>query len=177
MEIVWAILLVLVVILLWSLNIVGLPGNWLVVAAAAIYALLVPEEWRTDVGWWSVAALGGLAVVGEIIEFLAGAMGASKAGGSRRGAVLALLGSLGGGLLGIFVGVPIPIVGPIIGALAFASLGALTGAVIGEQWKGKTWDESFRVGHAAFWGRLLGTLGKALVGTFMIVVVLVSVFL
>ena len=32
-----AMLLVAAVFFLWALNVVGLPGNWLIVAAAALY--------------------------------------------------------------------------------------------------------------------------------------------
>jgi len=117
-----------------------------------------------------------LAVAGEVVEFLAGALGATRAGGSRRGAVMALGGSLAGGVFGMFAALPIPLVGPLVGAVLFGALGALAGAVLGEQWKGKDLDESLRVGHAAFWGRLLGTLGKALVGAVMVLVVLVTLF-
>jgi uncharacterized protein YqgC (DUF456 family) len=120
-------------------------------------------------------ALLVLAALGELVEFAAGAVGAAKAGGSRRGAALALVGSLMGGLFGLFVALPVPLVGPIIGALLFGGLGALGGAVLGEQWKGRDLDESLRIGHAAFWGRLFGTLGKVLAGAVMIAVLLVAV--
>jgi uncharacterized protein YqgC (DUF456 family) len=178
MSIVWAVLLIVAAIVMWALNFVGLPGNWLVLASAASYAYFVPSEARTGISWWSVGALLGLAVAGEILEFAAGALGASKAGASRRSAVMAVGGSLAGGLLGLFVGlpVPIPVIGPLVSALLFASLGAWGGAVLGEQWKGKDLDESIRVGHAAFWGRLFGTLGKVLMGAMMIVVLLITLF-
>ena len=176
MLIFWAVLLILIAVILWVLNFVGLPGNWLVLASAACYAYFIPNDARTDISWWAVGALLALAAAGEFIEFAAGALGATKAGGSRRGAALALGGSLVGGILGLFFGlpIPIPVVGPIVGALLFASLGAWGGAVLGEQWKGKDFDESIRVGHAAFLGRLLGTLGKVFMGAVMIVVLLVT---
>jgi uncharacterized protein YqgC (DUF456 family) len=83
-----------------------------------------------------------------------------------------------GGAVGAFVGIglPIPVVGSVVGVLLFASLGALVGAVVGEKWKGRDWKASLHVGHGAFWGRLLGTLGKIWVG-FLIVVVAVAALL
>jgi uncharacterized protein YqgC (DUF456 family) len=174
MYIVWAILLVLVVIALWALNLIGLPGNWLALAAAAGYALLIPPDRSTDIDGWTLAALLVLALIGELLEFLAGALGATQAGGSRRGAALALLGSIAGGVIGLFVGFPLPLIGPVVGALLLASLGALLGALAGEQWKGRNWDDSFRVGQAAFWGRLFGTLGKALMGALMISLIVIA---
>jgi hypothetical protein len=176
MSVLWAALLILAAIVLWALNFFSLPGNWLLLAAAVLYAYLIPDETRTDISWWTVGGLLVLALLGELIEFAAGALGAAKAGASRRGAVLALGGSLLGGVFGLFVALPIPVIGPIVGALLFGSLGALGGAVLGEQWKGKDLDESIRVGHAAFWGRLFGTLGKVLAGAVMIAVILVTLF-
>lgn len=167
-----AILLVVVAFASWALNIIGLPGNWLVVALAATYSYFMPDERRLDISVLAIVALLALAAIGEVIEFLAGALGASKAGASKRGTALALVGSLIGGIAGIFV--PIPVVGQILGPIVCAGLGALVGAVLGEQWKGRDLEESFNIGHAAFWGRLIGTLGKVLVGCVMLVLIIVS---
>lgn len=167
-----AVLLVAVSFVCWALNVIGLPGNWLVVTLAALYAYFMPDERRLDISLATVVGLVALAALGEVIEFLAGALGASKAGGSKRGAALALVGSLLGGIIGVFV--PIPVVGQILGPIVCASIGALVGAVLGEQWKGRDFDTSMNIGHAAFWGRLLGTLGKILVGCLMLVLILVS---
>ncbi len=161
----------------WALNLIGLPGNWLVLALASVYAFLMPADQRVDIGLATLVGLLVLASVGELIEFVAGALGAAKAGGSKRGAILGLIGSLIGGFVGIFAPIPIPVVGSVVGALVFASLGALLGAVVGERWKGQNLDESLRIGHAAFWGRLLGTLGKVWVGCLMLVLVAVSLIL
>ena len=174
MSIVYAILLLLVLLTCWLLTVVGMPGNWLMVAATSLYAWLVPHDEAASFGWGVVLAVALLAGFGELLEAVAGALGVAKAGGSRRGAVLALLGSLAGGLVGMFVGLPIPVVGPLVAALLFAGIGALLGAMLGEQWKGRDLDESWAVGKGAFWGRLLGTLGKVLVGSIMIVVVAVA---
>jgi uncharacterized protein YqgC (DUF456 family) len=170
--IVCAILLVVAAFACWALNVIGLPGNWLVVALAAIYSYFMPDERRLDISVLTVVGLLALAALGEAIEFLAGALGASKAGASKRGTALALVGSLIGGIVGIFV--PVPVVGQIVGPIVFASLGALVGAVLGEQWKGRDLDTSLNIGHAAFWGRLIGTLGKILVGCVMLVLIIVS---
>lgn len=171
-----AILLVLAAFVCWCLNVIGLPGNWLVVAVAATYSYFMPDERRLDVSLLTIVGLFVLAAIGEGIEFLAGALGASKAGGSKRGTALALVGSIVGGIVGIFISLPVPIIGQIAGPLIFASLGALGGAVLGEQWKGRDLDESINIGHAAFWGRLIGTLGKILTGCVMLVLIVISLF-
>lgn len=155
----------------WVMTLLSLPGNWLMVLAVAIYAWLVPTEWRGDVSWAVVLVVLLLAIVGEILETLAVAVGTSRAGGSRRAALLGLCGSLGGGLIGALVGVPIPVIGSLVGAVLFAACGAAFGAYVGEAWKGRTSDESWKVSQAAFVGRLLGTMAKILAASVIVAIV------
>jgi uncharacterized protein YqgC (DUF456 family) len=174
MSFLWAALLVIILFLCWVLTLLSMPGNWLMVGAVIGYAFLVPEDSAVSIGWGTAIAVLVLAALGELLEFLAGALGVTKAGGSRRGAVLALVGSLAGGLVGLFVGLPIPIVGSLLGAVLFAGAGAFVGAVLGEQWKGRSFDDSCKIGEAAFWGRLLGTVAKAAMGAVMVATTLVA---
>ena len=132
MTFVWALLLVVIVVAAWLLTVIGMPGNWLVVTAAAVYAFLLPHDGRAAIGWPVVVALVGLAVLGEVVELVAGALGVQRVGGSRRSAVLALGGSVVGGIVGVIVGVPIPIIGSFVGAILFGGLGALTGDEIAD---------------------------------------------
>jgi hypothetical protein len=46
--------------------------------------------------------------------------------------------------------------------------------VLGEQWYGRSLDESWQIGKAAFWGRVLGTLAKTAVGAAMVGVAAVA---
>lgn len=173
---VWAGLLVLGVLVCWGANLFSIPAsNWVMVGLAALYAWQGPAEGRFDLAWAPIVILVLLAGVGELIEFTASALGARKVGGSRRSAALSMVGSIVGGLGGMVLALPIPVIGPIVGALLFASAGALGGAMLGERWKGRDWEESLEVGKAAFWGRLLGTVGKAMVASVMVVVVVVAV--
>ncbi len=173
----WACLLVVALIVGWSINLFGLPGNWLNLAATICYVVFMPSDQRVSISWWVVGAVLFLAGLGELVELLAGAAGAAKVGGSRRGVVLALVGSFAGGLSGAIIGAPIPVVGSIIAILLFASLGALGGAMLGEWWKGRDWETRWQVGHAAFWGRLFGTVGKVSIGSVIVVVVLMALVL
>jgi len=174
MTFLWALLLVLVLVAAWPLSLFGLPGNWILVAAVALYAWLIPADGLCTFGWGVVGAVAVLAAIGEVVELMAGAAGTKKVGGSRRAAVCALIGSIAGGLLGMFVGLPIPVVGSIIAAIFFAPAGALVGAVWGESTTGRDPKETWQVGMAAFWGRLFGTLAKMLIGLAMIAVVAVA---
>jgi uncharacterized protein YqgC (DUF456 family) len=171
MDFVWPAVLILVLLAGWVLTLLGMPGNWLMCAAAAVYAWLVPRDAPAAFGWGPVVGLLVLATLGELLELAAGALGAAKHGGSKRGALLAVAGSMVGGIVGVLVGAPIPVVGPLVAALLFAALGAMAGAMLGETWKGRQLGQSWQIGKAAFWGRLLGTLAKMLVGLAMIGVV------
>lgn len=175
MAILAPILLLLVLATGWGMTLLSLPGNWLMVASVSVYAWLVPAEWRGDVSWGVVLVVLLLAIVGEVLETLAVAVGTARAGGSRRAALLGLCGSLGGGLAGALIGVPIPIVGPLVGAVLFAAVGAAFGAYVGESWKGRTANESWKVGQGAFVGRLLGTMAKILAASVILAVVLGAV--
>jgi uncharacterized protein YqgC (DUF456 family) len=169
MDVFWALLLVVILCAAWFTNILGLPGNWLMLTAAVTYWAAMPMESRASIGTTLLLVLAGLAVLGELLEFAAGSAGVSKVGGSRRSALYAILGSIVGGLVGFIVSLPIPVVGPIVGSLLFASAGAMAGAILGERSIGKNWAETFQVGKAAFWGRAMGTAAKMLVGLVMIV--------
>ena len=86
------------------------------------------------------------------------------------------VGSLLGALVGFFVGLPIPVVGGLVASLLCSGLGAATGAVLGQRWLGKNWNETMSVGWGAFYGRLLGTLGKSVCGALMLMVLLFAVW-
>jgi len=175
--VVWLPLLLALMAIGWVLTLLGMPGNWLMVGATLGYVLLVPNNSQVALSLTVVVVTAVLAGLGELIELVAGAAGAAKQGGSRRGAILALVGSLIGAVVGMLVGLPIPVVGSVLAALLFAGVGALAGAIVGEQWKGRTLDHSWKVGQAAFIGRILGTLGKMLLGSVIVAVVLAALLL
>jgi uncharacterized protein YqgC (DUF456 family) len=176
MSFVWALLFILAVVVFWSLNLLGLPGNWLIAATTLVYAWLTSGPESGGLRWTVVFIVVALAILGELVEFAASAAGVKRVGGSRRGAILALAGSIAGALVGMFVGIPIPAVGSLIAALVFAGLGATLGAMVGEVTVGQSWTHSWKVGRAAFWGRLLGTAAKTLVGAVMAGVATALVF-
>jgi len=115
-------------------------------------------------------AVLALAVTGELIELLAGAVGARKFGGSR----LASLGALGGGLIGAVFGtfmIPVPLFGTIIGAV----LGAFTGSTGIELVRGATSDDAIRVGKGAAFGHVTGNLTKFALGCVIWMILAVAV--
>ena len=157
MSVVFAVILIFVLLGCWILTMFGLPGNWLMAAVTAVYAYLTPANSPAAVGWRTVVTVLVLAVLGEILELAAGALGVAKSGGGRRSAVMALAGSVVGSVMGVVIGVPIPVVGSVIAAVFFAGIGAMVGAILGELSVGRTPGAGWRMGKAAFWGRLAGT--------------------
>jgi uncharacterized protein len=159
----------------WVLTLIAMPGNWLIVAVAAVYAWLGPQSGATQLEWRTVAVLLVLAIVGEILEFFAGVVGARRAGGSRRAAIYSLVGSFGGAIAGATAGIPIPVLGSAIGAVFGGALGAFGGAAFAEYSLGVHAHQSMKVGQAAFWGRLLGTGAKTVVASVMAIVTVVAI--
>ncbi|HVR75755.1 MAG TPA: DUF456 domain-containing protein [Planctomycetota bacterium] len=168
---------ILYAILLLAVNAVGvllvamsLPGTWVIVLATAAAVWLGGESGM--VGTQVLIATLGLAVLAEVVEFAAGAVGTRRAGGSTWGAAGAILGGIAGGILGTFY-ILIPVVGSILGA----AIGALCGAVVAERLAGRPFEEAVRSGKGAFVGRLLGTVSKVAISVVMWIVVAFACFL
>jgi uncharacterized protein YqgC (DUF456 family) len=149
----------------------GLPGLWLMVATAALVAWWQHGEGTPMFGVVTLVTIVALAVVGEILEFAAGAVGSRGAGGTRRGTVGALVGGLVGAIAGTVL-LPMPLLGSLIGASVGAGLGALGLELTG----GQAMRDSVRTGLGAGAGRLLGTVLKLMVAVAAWVVLAVAVF-
>lgn len=169
-----AVLLIALCIAAWATTLFTLPGNWLVVALAAGFAWLFPEEAGRGIGWWTVGVAGALAVGGEVIELAAGAAGAAKQGASKRAMALSLVGAIAGSIVGVMVGAPVPILGSFVMALLGGAGGAFAGAYFGELWKGRSEAERMAVGQGAFVGKLWGTLGKLACGAVAVAIIAVD---
>ena len=168
----WLLYLTLAGLLLTGLflNIVGLPGLWLMVAAHAAFGWIT--GWRF-VWWQSSLAMLLLATAAEVAEFAAGAAGSKSAGGTIRSMVGAIIGGIVGGIVGqIFI--PIPIVGAVLGACigSFAGASMLEATFANPEVEDRAmhWGRVQRVGWGAFKGRLVGILLKTGFGVVMLVV-------
>jgi uncharacterized protein YqgC (DUF456 family) len=179
---VWAYYLLATLLLLANVasavsNLLTFPGNWFIVAGTCLFAVLVRSGAERHVSLASVAVLIVVALLGEGLEMLTGLVGAARQGASRRSLVLSIAGSIVGSIGGAIVGLPIPLVGSAIAALLGGAGGAFAGAALGEDWKGRALDKSLAVGASAFWGRLLGTVGKTICGFIMVVIAALDAFL
>jgi hypothetical protein len=143
----------------------GLPGTFVIVGVALIYG------WATGFAAISSSAIGwliGLALLGEIVEFLAAAAGSSRARPSMRVAMSAIAGSIIGGIIGapLLFGI-----GALFGALA----GAFFGAAIAVGSEGGTMAHALTSGFAALRGRLLGFVLKTSIAAVMVILIAVSI--
>lgn len=110
-----AILFGIAALLAVALVIFSLPGVWMLALIAVMTEVFYPEL----LGNWTIAAILALAVVAEIVDTLASAAGAKKAGGSKRAMFASIIGAIVGGV----IGTPIfPIVGTIVGAILGAGI-------------------------------------------------------
>lgn len=162
-------------LLLLGIDVIGLvlaaftlPGLWLMLGAAAVYALLTHGAY---LGFKSLVALLALALLSEAAEFFLGGSGAKKAGASGWGIAGALLGGLVGGIF-LTGFIPIPVVGTIIGIC----LGSFAGAFTIEVIMGKPVHQSFHIGVGAFKGRLYGIASKLAIGIVMFGITIPAAF-
>jgi uncharacterized protein len=153
MEFTFEITLLIVAILFQMVGFIGsvvpiLPGPILVFVGSLIYA------WPTGfdkVGIWIILLLLVITILVQVLDFLMGAWGAKKFGGTWRG----IVGAIAGALISIFSGhIYMIIILPLIGA------------VVGELIGGMQLKDSSRVGMGTLVGMILGMalrMGAAIV--------------
>ncbi|RME69181.1 MAG: DUF456 domain-containing protein [Verrucomicrobia bacterium] len=107
-------------VLAWSTLVLGMvlgvvfvflpviPGPLLIVLGAIVHKLLLPD-WLS---WWMIGALGVLAVLERVADFVGTMAGAKWMGATKWG----ILGAVIGGVVGLFFGIIGIFVGPVIGA-------------------------------------------------------------
>lgn len=136
----------------------ALPGVMLVFGGIVLAAY---AEGFTRIRGLTVAVLGALALVAFVIDYVASAAAAKKAGASKLGLAGAALGTV----LGIFTG--------FIGLLFMP----LVGAAIGEYLTQRDALKAGRIGLATWVGLLVGTVLKlaivfTMIGVFVVAIVL-----
>ena len=160
--------------MIWNLAglllvLIGLPGVWIMVVTTSLVAW-----WQWDEGMfsvWTLAAILALAVLGEVVEFLGGAAGSRRAGGSGWGVAGGVVGCVVGGIVGTFA-IPIPLIGTLIGACVGGGLGTW----LAEMAAGQKMDVAVRSGLGGGVGRLVGTLAKLAVGVVVWAIIAVAAY-
>lgn len=136
----------------------GIPAAWVMIGIAAIAdgASMMWGDGPLPFGLPTLFIAAAAALLGELLEFLAGASGAKAGGASRSG----VIGSMVGGLVGVIAGtvfVPAPLIGSIGGALFGVAAGAMAGEMI---FRSRTIRDAVRPAIGAAVGRVLGSLVK-----------------
>jgi uncharacterized protein YqgC (DUF456 family) len=166
---VWSFILVMFNAVWLVLVLFGLPGNWLMVISTGLFTWWTWD--RRVFSGWTLIFITVLALLGELIEFLAGMGGARRSGASWRGAISAVFGAILGALFGTFV-IPVPVLGSILGA----SVGAGLAVWATEISRGEVAEHSLRRAVGAGLGQFIGIVSKIAVGVVIWLVIAVAAF-
>lgn len=151
----------------WTLSValivVGVAGTVLPALPGTLFVLggIVLGAWIDDftrVGWISVTVVTVLAVLAWVLDYVAGLLGAQKAGASR----LAIIGAVIGTVVGLFMG--------LVGVFFMP----LVGAAIGEYIAQKDHARAAHVGLATWLGIMAGMVAKVVIAFMMIGVFVVA---
>ncbi len=145
---------------------IGLPGSWLILAAALIFGVATGFE---DISGNVMLLLLGLAVLGEVVEFLLGVFVAKHYGASKFGLWGAFFGGIAGGIAGTGV---LPIAGSVVGAMFGAFAGAFIMECLGELRS----EQRMRAGFGALIGRVIATTMKLGIGLIMVFLIILRLY-
>ena len=140
----------------------GLPGGWIILADAFVYALATGFQ---KITWPILGILLAMALVAEGVELLSGIWGAKRYGASRR----AIAGAIAGAILGAILMSPLLF---LVGAMIGAFLGAFAGAFLIEFLGDRNLRRALRSGFGAFLGRMGAILAKTGMATAMAAIII-----
>ncbi|MCH5277274.1 MAG: DUF456 domain-containing protein [Desulfovibrionaceae bacterium] len=164
------IVFVLALTLCALLNLISLPGNWVLAGLAGLWAVAGPGAATADMGTLFFVALFGLAAAGEVVEYAAQIWGAKKYGSSGRATVAGMIGTI----LGAIAGSPFLFgLGALFGALAGAWLGAFTAERLLD---GRPASQAAHAANGALVGRFLGMVVKFGLGITMVVLTAAAIW-
>ncbi|AFZ00055.1 DUF456 domain-containing protein [Calothrix sp. PCC 6303] len=163
-QVVYWILIAVMVIGIVGAVVPALPGTSLILAAIVIWGF-VKGSWAAISTPLIVTGIVLLLSIG--IDFLAGYIGAKKAGASKWGQIGAFVGLV----VGFFGLLPaLPFGGPLLGML----LGPLLGAIIAEYLFCRNWQVAIKAGVGIVVGTLVGNLIQGLLAIACVIVFLFS---
>ena len=156
--------------LLWILSVAlivaGVVGTVLPALPGTLFVLagIVLGAWIDDfsrVGWGVLSVIGVLALLAWVLDYVAGLLGARKAGASRQ----AIIGAALGTVAGLFMG--------LVGVLFMP----LVGAAIGEFIARRDHERAVKVGLATWLGIMAGLVSKVVIAFVMIGVFIAALLL
>ncbi len=145
----WLLSIVLIIGGLAGTVLPALPGTALILAGIVLGAWI---DGFVRVGSTTLIVITVIAVIAWVLDYVAGLLGAKKAGASRQ----AIIGAMIGTVVGLFMGV--------VGVLFMP----LVGAAIGEFIAIKDQRQALRVGVATWLGIMAGLLAKVVLAFVMI---------
>ncbi|HOI72754.1 MAG TPA: DUF456 domain-containing protein [Syntrophales bacterium] len=147
-------------------TLLGLPGQFLILAAALVYAAATGFA---TLGWKVLLILVFLAALAEALDFGLRAVGAARFGASRKGAWAAILGSIAG----MFLFTPFLFgLGTVLGAFA----GGFAGVFAVEMMQQRKIRPALRAGLGSILGGMAVILAKGGAALVMIVVTLINIY-
>jgi uncharacterized protein YqgC (DUF456 family) len=149
------------------LNLLSLPANWIMVILVFVWRFANPNPGAMDVIYF--ASVIGLALVGEVIEFVAQAWGTKKYGSTNTG----LFGGIVGAIAGAILCAPF-LFG--LGALFGAVCGAWIGCYVFEILRGRPANQAWEAAKGAMLGRFFGIFIKCGIGLTMLVVTFYAIW-
>lgn len=148
-----------------AITFITLPGLWLMLLSATIYAIATHFHF---ISWKTLLVLLVMALLGEIVEVGYSGRGAKRAGAGRRGLWGAIIGGVLGGFVLSFV---LPFGFPLSTILGIC-IGTFAGATLGELSAGQSLSRSALIGLSATTGRVMGTILKGAIGGAMLILTL-----
>ena len=145
----WALSLLLILLGLAGTVLPALPGT-LLVAGGIVLGAWIDDFSR--VGWLSLSVVAVLALLAWVLDYVAGLLGAKRAGASRE----AIIGAALGTVVGLFMG--------LIGVLFMP----LVGAALGEFLARRDQHQALRVGVSTWLGIMAGLVAKVVIAFMMI---------
>ena len=139
------------------MTLMGLPGNILILLTALAYGYYDHFEMMN---YAVLVIVFGLFIIGEIIEFIAGLLGAKRENASKRAMFAPFIGTIIGGIWGTAI---LPIIGSLLGAL----VGAFIAAALAEFSKTKDVTRAKRVAQSVIKGQIWGIVIKAMTAVSM----------
>jgi hypothetical protein len=152
----WVLAFLLVGLGLLGVVLPGLAGTPLVLVGIVLAAWIDGFERIT---FWALALVGLLALLAQLADWAAAALGARRFGASRWG----MAGAVVGLVAGLFFGLGGLLLGPVAGAVLFELLLARQGV-----------SKALHAGLGTFVGFLLGSVAKAVLAVLMVAVAIVA---
>jgi uncharacterized protein len=132
-----------------------IPGTFLILAAALIHKLMLPE----GISWFVFAWIGVFFLFSVVSDIACTLIGARIFGGTKWG----MAGAGGGAMVGMFFSLPALLLGTILGAIAAEKLGAR-----------RSHREALRAGAGAAIGFVAASVARLGCGVAMIALFLVA---